>query len=238
MPDDLPAPAPNPFRGAALDFYLDYGYYRMQQELFTCQFVGLGERICTTHWLRLDVARVTWGPAQRSLLRRNAHLTPRVVPLGDTAEYEALYARYRAAITFEAAATLADVLFGEATGNVFDTRVLELRDGEKLVAFGVFDQGERTLAGIVNCYDPDYRRQSLGKYLMLLKTDYARQQGLAYYYPGYVVVGNPKFDYKLFACAAATELYDSLWQTWGPFSWETLATQAAELQALRAAETR
>nr|GFD32934.1 hypothetical protein [Tanacetum cinerariifolium] len=53
---------------------------------------------------------------------------------------------------------------------------------------------------------PDYRKHSLGKYLLLLKTEYAREQQLAYYYPGYLVYGYSKFDYKLFASPEATEL--------------------------------
>jgi len=207
----------------------------MQQDLFTCQFVPFGEHLGTAHWLRLDLPRVSWGPEPRRLLRRNAGLSAAVVPFRLTAEYEELYARYRAAITFDAAPTIAEVLLGETTHNVFDTRVLELRDGGQLVAAGVFDMGQHTLAGILNFYDPAYRRHSLGKYLLLLKTDYARQQGLDYYYPGYVVVGNPKFDYKLFACAAATEVFDSLRQVWLPFSWEVVAAHSAELLALRAA---
>ena len=217
--------------GEALDHYLGLGYYRMQQELFTCQFVPFGEVLYTAHWLRLVLARVQWGPAQRRLLRRNAGLTATVLPFRLTAEYEDLYARYRAAITFDAADTLADVLLGEAAHNIFTTKIIELRDGGRLVGAGIFDQGRRTTAGIVNFYDPAYRRYSLGKHLLLLTTEYTRQQRLTYYYPGYVIQGYPKFDYKLFACPAATEVFDCVRQQWEPFAWEKVAADSAELLA-------
>ena len=123
------------------------------------------------------------------------------------------------------------VLLGGAAHNVFNTYVIELRDGDRLIAAGIFDHGERTLAGILNFYDPAYRQHSLGKYLLLLKTDYARRLALDYYYPGYLVHGYPKFDYKLFACAAATEVFDSISGQWLPFSREAVAAKSAELLA-------
>lgn len=215
--------------GEALDFYLSLGYYRMQQELFTCQFVPFKRRIYTAHWLRLVLAGLEWGPAQRHLLRRNARFAATVRPFRPRAEYEDLYVRYLQSVVFEAAPTVDEVLLGGAPHNVFNTHVIELRDEGQLVAAGVFDRGERSLAGILNFYDPDYRKHSLGKYLMLLKVEYARQLGLDYYYPGYLIHNFPKFDYKLFPSVAATEVFDSISGLWHPFSWEVVATQSAEL---------
>jgi arginine-tRNA-protein transferase len=216
-------------RGDALDFYLAQGYYRMQQDLFTCQFVPFDGRLYTAHWLRLALPSVEWGPEQRRLLRRNARFTATIRPFRPNAEYDELYARYRAAITFDAAPSVNDVLLGDATHNVFNTSVIELRDGDQLIAAGIFDQGYRTLAGILNFYDPAYHKHSLGKYLLLLKTDHARRLRLDYYYPGYLVHNYPKFDYKLFACAAATEVYDCVSGQWQPFSRDAVAAQSADL---------
>jgi arginyl-tRNA--protein-N-Asp/Glu arginylyltransferase len=218
-------------RGDALDYYLGQGYYRMQQDLFTCQFVPFDGRLYTAHWLRLAIPDVEWGPEQRQLLRRNARFATTIQPFRPTAEYEDLYARYREAITFDAAPTVDEVLLGGATHSVFNTFVIELRDNDKLIAAGIFDRGDRTIAGILNFYDPVYRKYSLGKYLLLLKTDYARRLRLDYYYPGYLVHSYPKFDYKLFACAAATEVFDCVKGQWQLFSWEAVAAQSAELLA-------
>jgi arginine-tRNA-protein transferase len=218
-------------RGDALDFYLAQGYYRMQQELFTCHFVPFAGRLYTAHWLRLDLSRVAWGPEQRRLLRRNARFTVTVRPFRLNEEYEELYARYRAAINFDAAPTIEAVLLGGEAHNAFNTHVIELRDEGRLLAAGVFDCGERTLAGILNFYDPEYRQFSLGKYLMLLKTEYARRLGFDYYYPGYLVNSYPKFDYKLFACAEATEVFDNVRGYWLAFDWEIVKAHSAELLA-------
>jgi len=219
--------------GDFLDYYLGQGYYRMGQNLFTCQFLPLDTGLYTTHWLRLAVASATYGPKQRRLFRLNEQFGVVVRPFRLTPEYEALYTRYYQSIDFDANPSLADLLLEGSRHNVFDTNALEVRDGERLIAVGVFDSGTQTIAGIVNFYDPDYRKHSLGKYLMLLKLEHARRHELAYYYPGYLVHNYPKFDYKLFACPAATEVFNAHTHQWRPFSWEEVNRQAAALLAER-----
>ena len=217
--------------GKLLDYYLSLGYYRMYQDLFTCRFLPVGEQRHTVHWLRVVVPQVQYGPKQRQLFRLNARFTATVGPFRHTAEYETLYARYYQAVDFDTAASLEDLLLAGATHSIFNTQVVEVRDGDRLIAAGIFDLGSATMAGIVNFYDPAYRKYSLGKYLLLLKTEYARRQQLAYYYPGYLVQGYPKFDYKLFACEAATEVFDCLNSQWQPFDWAAVNAQSAALLA-------
>jgi len=220
--------------GDFLDYYLGQGYYRMGQNLFTCQFLPLATGVYTTHWLRLAVARAEYGPKQRHLFRLNGQFTVAARPFRLTPEYEALYALYYQSIDFDANSSLSDLLLDGSPHNVFDTHVLEVRDGERLIAAGVFDHGTDSMAGIVNFYDPAYRRHSLGKYLMLLKLEHARRHQLAYYYPGYLVHNYPKFDYKLWACPAATEVLNAHTHQWRPFSWEDVNREAARLLAERA----
>ncbi|WP_223652893.1 GNAT family N-acetyltransferase [Hymenobacter psoromatis] len=215
--------------GDVLDYYLSLGYYRMYQDLFTCQFLPVGTRLYTVHWLRLALARVQPGPKQRRLRRLNERFAVMVKPFQLTAEYEGLYARYHQALDFDAAPSLEALLLDGAAYSVFDTRVVEVRAEGQLLAAGIFDHGTRSIAGIVNFYDPNYHKYSLGKYLMLCKLDYAHRQQLAYYYPGYLVQGYPKFDYKLFAGPEATEIFDDLNSQWLPFSWEEVARQSAAL---------
>jgi len=221
--------------GDFLDYYLAQGYYRMGQNLFTCQFLPLETGLYTTHWLRLAVARAGYGPKQRQLLRLNGQFEVAVRPFRLTPEYETLYALYYQSITFDANPSLGDLLLEDSPHNIFDSHVLEVRDGGRLIAAGVFDRGTDSLAGIVNFYDPAYRKHSLGKYLMLLKLEHAHRHGLAYYYPGYLVHNYPKFDYKLWACAAATEVFNARTHQWRPFSWDEVNREAARLLAVREA---
>ncbi|RZK18719.1 MAG: GNAT family N-acetyltransferase [Hymenobacter sp.] len=217
--------------GDVLDYYLGLGYYRMNQDLFTCRFLPVETEVHTVHWLRVVLAQVAYGSKQRQLLRQNARFTAMAKPFRLTAEYEALYTRYHQHIDFDAAESLEALLLAGASHSVFNTQVVEVRDGERLIAAGILDRGTASIAGIVNFYDPDYRKYSLGKYLLLLKIEHARQQQLTYYYPGYLVHGYPKFDYKLFACLAATEVFDCRSSLWQSFSWAAVAGQSAAITA-------
>jgi len=217
--------------GEVLDYYLSLGYYRMNQELFTTRFLPVEGGWHTVHWLRLTVAQLSWGSRQRQLLRQNARFAVRVRPFQLGAEYEALYARYYATLAFDAAESLEALLLAGSPTTVFDTYTVDVREGGRLVAAGIFDRGAASLAGIVNFYDPDYQRFSLGKYLLLQKAAYAQQQGLTYYYPGYLAHGYAKFDYKVAVCEAATEVFDCLARQWVPYSGAEVARQSAALLA-------
>lgn len=216
-------------KGYGLDLCLNKGYFRMQQEIFTCHYIPFEDRLCPVHWLRIVLSDVQYGKSQLRLLRINEKFSVTVKPFALSAELEALYAIYRESINFDAPESVEACLLDGAVYNLFDTYTIEVRDEKKLIAVGIFDDGVQSIAGIMNFYHPEYRKQSLGKYLMLLKINYARIQRKTYYYPGYIVSNYPKFDYKLFACESATEVLDSRRGRWLPFSWELIVKLAVDL---------
>ena len=187
-------------RGNKLDLCLSMGYFRMQQNIFTCRFVLFDDTLYSVHWLRIDLASVQYGTDQLRLLRMNEKFSVAVKPFVLTEEVKNLYATYRSAINFDAPESVESCLLDGPVYTVFDTYIVEVRDKNRLVAAGIFDNGSQSIAGIMNFYDPAYRKHSLGKFLMLMKINHARQQQKMYYYPGYLVKDYPKFDYKLFAC--------------------------------------
>lgn len=216
-------------KGSQLDLYLSLGYFRMHQRLFTCRYLVYDNTVFPVHWLRINLLQVEFGPKQRSLLRRNATFSTVVKRFVLTDEIEALYAMYKNAVDFEAPESVDFWLNNDGEHNVFTTYSVEVRDENRLIAVGVFDLGGQTIAGIMNFYHPDYRKYSLGKYLMLQKINYARLQQKLYYYPGYLVSNYPKFDYKLFPCEAATEVFDDTSGHWLPFSWATVNALAIDI---------
>lgn len=212
-----------------LDLCLSKGYFRMQQYIFTCQLVAFDNILYSVHWLRIVLNDVSYGKSQLRLLKMNAPFSVIVKPFRLTEELETLYSLYRNSINFDAPDSVESCLFDGAIYNAFDTYVVEVRDGDLLIAAGIFDNGTQSIAGIMNFYHPAYRKHSLGKFLMLQKINYARHEQKTYYYPGYLVHNYPKFDYKLFPCEGATEVYDAHTGTWLPFTWETVTAQSAEL---------
>ena len=89
---------------------------------------------------------------------------------------------------------------------LFDSMIIEIRDSSKLIGAGIFDQGSNAIAGIKNIYHPEYKKYSLGKYLIWLKYQYCLHQNIKWYYPGYFAPANPKFNYKIDFDKNATEV--------------------------------
>ena len=215
-------------KGNELDWYLNIGFFRMHQDMFTCQYIVHDNRACPVHWLRLRIPDVSFGEKQRRLIRINGSFAVTIQPFVLTSEIEQLYARYRANVTFDAPESVNYWLTNGDRYTVFDTHAVEVRDNGRLIAVGIFDNGNRSIAGIMNFYHPDYAKYSLGKYLMLEKIRYAQQHRKQYYYPGYLVSNYPKFDYKLFACQAATDVFDAGIHQWLPFAWNTVHRLATD----------
>ncbi|GAB3512087.1 hypothetical protein GCM10027341_52430 [Spirosoma knui] len=213
--------------GHELDFWLSRGYFRMQQRLFTCQLLMFDDLFYSAHWLRIAIRNVTYGKDQLRLLRINDKFTVTIKPFILSDEIERLYSLYRQSITFDAPESVESCLLGGALHSVFDTYIVEVRDEGRLIAGGIFDNGSTSIAGIMNFYDPAYRKYSLGKYVILQKMKHAQLHRKTYYYPGYLVHKYPKFDYKLFACPSATEVFNSLDDVWLPFSWEAVTAESA-----------
>lgn len=134
-----------------------------------------------------------------------------------------LYNAYRESINFDGYPTLQDALLDRTEhGTIYNSQSIAVYDGEKLIALGIFDLGEKSASSQIHCYDPAYASYSLGKYLMLLTLDHLKSLGYDWYYPGYVFAGNPKMNYKLFAGKEAAEYFDPETGEWQAFVEELL----------------
>jgi arginine-tRNA-protein transferase len=208
---------PEAMPGALLDEYLAKGWYRMQQTIFTTDIILKNDLVIPVFWIRLTLKRYKANKSCKKIIELNNTFTITITNGNITAEAEELYQLYKAAMDFELSETISDYLVGEAAISVYNTKCMEIRDGHKLIAVGFFDEGDTTLAGILNIYHPAYKQKSLGKYLMLLKIDYALQHQKQFYYPGYISTAISKFDYKLFPDKESTEVYISSSGQWVPW---------------------
>jgi leucyl-tRNA---protein transferase len=208
--------------GLELDDYLARGWFRMGQTIFTTDFIPVKNHVHPVFWLRFLVQKVNYGKKQKRLLNSNKGLTVITRPFLLSEEIEELYSLYRATIDFDAPLTVESFLLDGAIGSIYDTQLIEIRDAGRLIAAGIFDNGDNSIAGIMNFFDPAYKAKSPGKFLMLLKINYAIESGKQYYYPGYIAGGFAKFDYKLFPDPAAAEIYDPHREEWIPVTGVTL----------------
>ena len=208
---------PDQLTGSELDEYLEKGWYRMGQVIFTTNYIVYEDLLYRVYWLRYHLPDVTLNRKHRQILKVNERFSVTLQPFQLSAEIETLYNHYKTGVVFDAPESVAHFLYDGGTGDVYDTMSFELRDGGKLIAVGIFDRGKESIAGIMNFYHPDYKKYSPGKFLMLLKLRYAQEQGKKWYYPGYVVAGNTRFDYKLFLGIDVASIFfpeDNCWMSY------------------------
>ncbi len=209
-------PGENGFKGQILDDLLALGYYRMQHLIFTTHYTALDPVIenIPVFWLRTEVKKIHENKAAFAIRKRCSLFTVTIKKAEITTELEKLYSIYKNHVDFSASATCWDYLHLDEFENPYDSWMIEIRDGNILIAAGFFDKGENAITGILNFYHPAYHKFSLGKYLILKKIDHAVANNILYYYTGYISTAITKFDYKLFPDIKAIEVYLPVENIW------------------------
>jgi hypothetical protein len=217
--DRMLSPGRTGFRGGLLDIILAKGYFRAGPWMYyTVTYDTDTGGKGWSYKVRVRLTDRSEKASTRRIRRSNAGFHHVISPMRIGEAEEGLYARYRASVDFEAAPTLREALLhgGQEADNPFDTRMVSVSDGTRLIAVGYFDLGRQAMAGILNLFDPDYRSHSPGKYLMLLKMDHALDLGMHYFHPGTVHIGDGKMDYKFFPGREAMDAYLSPADRWQP----------------------
>lgn len=205
------------YSGIVLDFILAIGHFRMQQEIFTTKVLCTNLDCYDVFWLRTLIDS-NLAIEKHPIYKQNERfkITIREAEISD--EVEKLYLKYKNHVLFDAPESVRDYLFGEYTENEFESYLVEVRDHDLLIGVGYFDKGNHAIAGIMNFYHPEYKRFSIGKYLMLLKMQFAQNKGIKYYYTGYISTTYNKFDYKLFPDKTNIEVLVNEEIGWQPFT--------------------
>ena len=215
-----------------LDAYLARGWYRMGQTIFTTHFLCFGRAFYSAIWIRLPLRGYQFRKSLRKALRRNEkRFQTRIGPASLNQEKELLYRRYKASFPGILAPSLKDSLMDGEEFNIYNTYEVAVYDQEELVALSFFDLGKNSAASIMGIYDPSYSQYSLGFYTMLMEVEYSMQRGLLFFYPGYVVPGYNRFDYKLrIGKPEDIQYYDLRTTSWLPYP--TLTPQEVPLRKM------
>ena len=197
------------------DIYLSRSWFRFQLYLFTEDYFKEGETALPVHWLRVYLPDMQAATAHKKICKANAQFNISVQPYRCTPEKEVLFSLYRNTL----APWHADgYLQYDISSNLFATYAVEVRDGDTLIAVGVYDKGFHSVSTMLTFYHPDYQKNWLGKYVFLKIAEYARMEGKTWLYPGYIIEGNPKMDYKLFYGRDITEVYVRKTNRWISFN--------------------
>lgn len=221
---------PEEIKGAPWDQFFSLGWFRMHQHLFTCSHIEHDE-LYRVHWLRYALKEIKPHASHKRIRNRNKGFSYLIEDFSFVrVDHAELHHRYRASIRFDGAWSIEDCLVGDddVEQNMFNTKCISVFDEAKLIAGGYFDVGNHAAASILHFYDPNYHACSLGKYLILLTIDYLKEHGYEFYYPGYVVAGLPKFDYKLFLGKDEAQYFDPAHAEWKYFDEQILIRQPAD----------
>jgi len=221
---------PGLLESAQLDEYWAHGWFRMRQNVFTTHFLEFDSVFHSAIWLRVHLA--AWEDDRSFVRLRKQNRRFGVVfrpcePGPPALELEALFQSYRATLDFEVSPTLNALLLGRKRTSIYSSWQVELRDGNWLIASGIFDLGGQGAAGITTFSDPEYHKFGLGKYLIYLKMQWCRDRGLKWFYPGYYAPGNRHFDYKLHLGASALQYLEM-----GSGQWQALSREVPPVPPL------
>jgi arginine-tRNA-protein transferase len=222
---------PETLKPDELDHYLEQGWFRMGQSIFTTNFLNFNDQLYSAVWLRISLSRFSMDKTQQALMKRNAAFRTEIKKADISPLKEMLYSKYKQVVSFEASPSLHQLLFRNAAHSIYNTQEVNVYHGEKLIATGFFDIGQQSSAGIISIYDPAYKKYSLGKYLIYLKINHSIKQGMQYFYPGYFVPGYSFFDYKLAIGKPAIEYLHFTSRQWLPIN--VFSADQTPLQVMR-----
>lgn len=210
------------YKGDSLDYALADGYFRMGNDIFTTNEVFVGNYgksaiYDPVFWLRLNLKKAKETTSTKRIKKKCARFSFSIQKAEITNEIELLYYEYFLATKFDGYPTCQECIPEMNTENaVFDTYMICIRDQGKLIAVGYFDMGKKAVMSVLHFYHPDYKRYSLGKFLMLITKDFAQDDKMDFVYPGYFFLGSDKMDYKLFPQKESIEVFLPKDKTWEP----------------------
>lgn len=198
--------------GANLDAYLTKGWFRSAQCIYTLSSIPLEGELYYPIRIRLPLKDYTFRKSLRKIIKKNKQFRTISQRAVITPEKEALYQKFLVRFDTYIEPTLIDSLQEGGETTIYDTYEIAIYDEDKLIAVSFFDVGATTMASIMGVFDPAYSKYSLGFYTMLAEIQFGKINGFEHYYPGYVIPGYPKFDYKM--RIGEVEFYDADADIW------------------------
>ncbi len=149
---------------------------------------------CTPIRVRTDAFRRS--RSQRRVWRRNPDVRVSVAAPELTQEKHDLYVRY---LRYQHDGTMGESL-KDLHRFLYASPVHTLetcyRIGGRLVGVGTLDVSATAASTVYFFWDPEEHRRSLGTFSALWEIEWARREGLCYYYLGYFIQGLPSMAYK------------------------------------------
>ena len=214
---------PNKLSLQEFDAYMADGYFPVGQSLqalshLVVQIMWILE-VNRVYRMRFSANEIVQHKSHHKINKRNSQFRVEITDFNEILdEHNELYQKYCNYIKFDCAGSILEALeVNKSTDSIFKRLVISIYDKDQLIAIDILYAGATSLASVLCFYDPVYAKYSLGKYSMLLAIEYMQLNGYQYYYLGYLMNGNSKFDYKLFLGTDTATIYNAENKCWDKF---------------------
>lgn len=147
---------------------------------------------------RIPVKQAITSRSQKRCLRTNKDVSMTVAKAGCNDETFELYQRYinsrhvGGSMENPSKEDFQKFLYN----NWCDTKFLEFRLDQKLIAVAVTDMVGNSLSAVYSFFDPEMKQRSLGTYCILKQIEYAKKLEIDFVYLGYWLEDHDKMHYK------------------------------------------
>jgi arginyl-tRNA--protein-N-Asp/Glu arginylyltransferase len=208
--------------------FMNAGFRRSGRLVY--QPVCRGCRACLP--IRVPVSTFAPDKSQRRCVRKNADLQVTIGPPDLTDEKLELYRQYITQWHGGAAQSPAE-LEAFLYESPVETVEFVYRDGEgKLLGVGICDRCPQSLSSVYFYFDPAEANRRPGTYGAIYEIEYARAQGIPYYYLGYWIDQCPSMSYKIGYRPNEVLYPDGVWRPGGflfPSKAESTGDRSEEL---------
>lgn len=168
-----------------------YFFYRYDKEWSECNFKNF-------HVLPLRVFMNDFKMTkrQRKIWAKNRDMKINLY-LGNASEaHHALFELHKKRFSHNIPDSVFDFISEEHAEKPTKGGILDVFDGDKLIASSFIDITTHSVSSIYAMFHPDYDNRSLGIYTMLLEMIITLQLKKQFYYPGFAHSENSFYDYK------------------------------------------
>ena len=146
--------------------------------------------------IRLPVAKFHPNRNQRRIIKKNKDLEVRQVPFSPTPEKLEMLGRFFAS-RYPGRDNTPESYYGNFfANNICATLEVEYRQAGQLLGVAIIDQGENWLNGVYFYFDPEQAWRSLGIFNILTLLAFCQQQGISFFYLGYLIKELSSMNYK------------------------------------------
>lgn len=178
------------------DRFLADGWRHFGRQFFRYNLALYEDEIRLVIPLRIRISEFRRAQSQERIRRRNSDVEVFVGPVNITPEILDLFDRHKQRFKQHTPESIFTFIAERPEDEPCETYQQTLRLGNRLVAAGFFDVGERSVSAIYTAFDPDETRRSLGVFTILKEIEFAVEKGMKFYYLGYSYSGRSFYDYK------------------------------------------